>query len=74
MEEQDRGADGQRFQVVRNDAEQYSIWPADRTLPAGWHAEGFAGSRAECLEHVGRIWTDLRPAHLRMSAAGNLGA
>lgn len=53
------------YRVVCNDEEQYSIWPADRELPPGWHAEGTTGSRAECLDHIGRVWTDMRPASLR---------
>jgi MbtH protein len=57
------------YRVVRNDEEQYSIWPVDRELPLGWHAEGTEGSRTECLEHIGRIWTDMRPASLRRRMA-----
>jgi MbtH protein len=53
------------YQVVHNDEEQYSIWQADRALPAGWHAEGFAGTRQECLDHIGTVWTDMRPRSLR---------
>jgi MbtH protein len=55
----------QRFLVVRNDEEQYSIWPEGRELPAGWHAAGFAGSKADCLSHVDTVWTDMRPRSLR---------
>ncbi|MBO1334082.1 MbtH family protein [Streptomyces sp. VRA16 Mangrove soil] len=61
--------DDRRYLVVLNDEEQYSIWWADRELPAGWHQEGTEGSKAECLEHIGRIWTDLRPASLRRRMA-----
>jgi MbtH protein len=57
--------DTRPYRVVLNDEEQYSIWWADRDLPAGWHAEGTEGSREECLEHIGRIWTDMRPLSLR---------
>ena len=53
------------YRVVYNDEEQYSIWAADRELPLGWYAEGTEGSKPECLEHIGRIWTDMRPASLR---------
>ncbi len=63
------------FHVVRNDEEQYSIWPADREPPAGWHIEGTAGSRQECLDHIERVWTDLRPLSLRhrMASAERAG-
>lgn len=53
------------YLVVRNDEEQYSIWRADRELPAGWHAEGTAGPRQSCLDHIDQVWTDMRPLSLR---------
>jgi MbtH protein len=53
------------YRVVRNDDEQYSIWPADREPPPGWHADGTEGSQRECLDHIGVVWTDMRPAGLR---------
>jgi MbtH protein len=57
--------DNQTYRVVLNDEEQYSIWPADRDLPAGWRAEGTEGPRSECLSHIGTVWTDMRPLSLR---------
>lgn len=57
--------DERQYCVVRNDEEQYSIWPADRAPPAGWTAQGAAGTKAECLDHIERTWTDLRPLSLR---------
>ncbi len=51
--------------MVRNDEEQYSIWPAGRELPAGWYDAGFTGTRADCLSHVDTVWTDMRPKSLR---------
>lgn len=53
------------YQVVVNHEEQYSIWPADRPLPGGWQSDGTSGSRQECLEHIERVWTDLRPKSAR---------
>ncbi|MEV7727357.1 MbtH family NRPS accessory protein [Streptomyces sp. NPDC087917] len=52
--------------VVLNTEEQYSIWWADRPLPAGWTAEGTEGSREACLAHIGEVWTDMRPLSLRL--------
>ncbi len=51
--------------VVVNDVEQYSIWPAERDLPAGWRRDGFTGTEAECLAYIDETWTDMRPASLR---------
>jgi uncharacterized protein YbdZ (MbtH family) len=60
---------GERFLVVINDEEQYSIWPEDRALPAGWRAEGTAGSKDACLDHIEEVWTDMRPKSLRDALA-----
>jgi MbtH protein len=57
--------DKRLYKVVVNHEEQYSIWFADRELPAGWTAEGKTGTKQECLEHIGRVWTDMRPLSLR---------
>ena len=51
--------------VVINDEEQYSIWPADRDVPAGWRREGRIGSEAECLAYIDEVWTDMRPLSVR---------
>lgn len=53
------------FEVVVNHEEQYSIWPADREIPAGWRAAGKQGTKAECLAHINEVWTDMRPLSLR---------
>ena len=42
MTETDAGAAPQ-WRVVRNDAQQYSVWLAGRRLPAGWHDVGVGG-------------------------------
>lgn len=59
--------------VVVNEEEQYSIWPADRANPAGWRDEGTRGTREACLEHIGRVWTDLRPLSLRRASGDASG-
>ncbi len=64
--------DTTRYLVVANDEEQYSIWPADRELPLGWYGQDVTGTEQECLDHIEKVWTDLRPLSLRraMEAAG----
>jgi MbtH protein len=54
-----------RFTVVVNHEEQYSVWPVDRPVPAGWREAGFTGTREECLAHIDEVWTDMRPLSLR---------
>jgi MbtH protein len=58
------------YRVVRNDEEQYSIWDAGTAAPAGWHDAGFTGTTAECLAHIDRVWTDLRPRSVRTAEHG----
>jgi MbtH protein len=53
------------YLVVVNDEEQYSIWREGRALPAGWRAEGTQGTRDDCLAHIDKTWTDMRPMSLR---------
>ena len=56
------------YKVVINHEEQYSIWPADRPNPLGWRDEGSQGTKAECLDHIETVWTDMRPLSLRREA------
>jgi MbtH protein len=58
------------YRVVVNHEEQYSIWPAERDAPPGWSDAGFRGTRDECLAHVDKVWTDMRPRSLRERDAG----
>jgi MbtH protein len=55
------------YKVVLNHEEQYSIWASDQPVPAGWRDEGYAGSKDECLAHIERVWTDMRPLSLRLA-------
>lgn len=61
------------YVVVRNDEDQYSVWWADRPVPAGWHAVTEADSRDACLARVEELWTDMRPRSLRDSMAARDG-
>ncbi|MDO5611883.1 MAG: MbtH family NRPS accessory protein [Paracoccus sp. (in: a-proteobacteria)] len=49
------------YLVVTAEDGRYSIWPAFRTVPWGWAASGFRGSRDDCLAHIAAVWTELRP-------------
>jgi MbtH protein len=53
------------YKVVVNHEGQYSIWPADRPVPNGWTEDGTSGLKAECLAHIEKVWTDMRPLSLR---------
>jgi MbtH protein len=57
--------DTRTYKVVFNDEEQYSIWESERPNPLGWRNAGMSGSREQCLAHIERVWSDMRPASLR---------
>ena len=54
------------YKVVVNHEQQYSIYPADRPNPLGWDDTGTSGQKAECLDYVREVWTDMRPLSLRL--------
>lgn len=56
--------------VVKNSEEQYSIWPADLDMPAGWTRHGAARAKLDCLAEIEKVWTDMRPASLRAQMDG----
>ncbi|WP_213452009.1 MbtH family protein [Rhizomonospora bruguierae] len=58
-------ADEGSYQVVLNDEEQYSIWPAGEQPPAGWRPDGTVGSKQHCLDRIDEVWTDMRPRSAR---------
>jgi MbtH protein len=49
------------YQVLRNDEDQYSLWPLSNDVPAGWHTVGKEGTREECMSYVDEVWTEMRP-------------
>jgi MbtH protein len=57
------------YKVVVNHEEQYSLWPADREVPAGWREAGKSGTKDECVAFVEEVWTDMRPLSLRKAMA-----
>ena len=54
------------YKVVVNIEAQYSIWPDDREIPAGWVYSGVKGTQSECLAYIEAVWTDMRPLSVRM--------
>jgi len=61
----DDAEDTRQYDVVVNHEEQYSVWFVGRTMPPGWRAIGFQGTRDECLRHIDEIWQDMRPLSIR---------
>lgn len=67
----DENVNDRVYTVVVNHEEQYSIWLADQSVPAGWREVGVCGSRQECLDHIREVWTDMRPLSLRRQMEAN---
>jgi MbtH protein len=61
----DEAEDPTIYKVVLNHEEQYSIWPEYRENPLGWRDAGKTGLKAECLDYIKEVWTDMRPLSLR---------
>jgi MbtH protein len=61
----DEEEDTRAYTAVVNPEEQYSIWLADKEIPAGWKSIGKTGPKKDCLALIGQIWTDMRPLSLR---------
>jgi MbtH protein len=58
------------YKVVRNDEQQFSIWPQGRENALGWVDVEVVGSKDECLAYIKDNWTDMRPLSLRKRMAG----
>ncbi|MCK9878876.1 MbtH family protein [Frankia sp. AgPm24] len=52
------------FLALVNGAGQYSLWPTFLDVPAGWRVAFGPDSRGQCLDHVERTWTNMRPVGL----------
>jgi MbtH protein len=55
-----------RFSVLVNEEEQYSLWPDQLDIPAGWTPVA-SGDMDECTSYVNEHWTDMRPRSLRIA-------
>ncbi|HYN97496.1 MAG TPA: MFS transporter [Pilimelia sp.] len=62
--------DDARYEVLRNEEDQYSLWPVGLQVPAGWQRVGKEGSKDECSAYVDEVWTDMRPRSLREQMDG----
>jgi MbtH protein len=60
------------YEALINHEEQYSIWPAEEPIPAGWRKAGKRGSKADCLAFIKEVWTDMRPLSLRQQISAKV--
>ena len=66
----DEEDDTRVYRVVYNHEEQYSIWLAHKEIPKGWNDAGVGGTKQECLDHINKVWIDMRPLSLRKKMEG----
>lgn len=66
--------DHRTYVVVVNEEEQYSIWPQQHPVPAGWQPLDTRGTKQECLDFIEGAWTDMRPLSLRREMAAQMTA
>jgi MbtH protein len=59
------------FYVLRNDEDQYSLWPTFADVPKGWQVRFGESTRADCVAFVEEQWTDMRPRSLREAMAAD---
>lgn len=64
------GIDGETFLVLVNDEEQYSIWPSETAVPAGWSYACGPATKSMCLAFVEEHWVDMRPRSLTRAVEG----
>lgn len=62
------------YSVVINHEEQYSIWPVDREVPAGWKAVTEGKTKQDALDYIEEVWTDMRPKTLRKAMEETAGS
>ncbi|WKX71640.1 MbtH family protein [Streptomyces sp. XD-27] len=65
-------ADG-TYHVLVNGEGQYSLWPSFAEVPEGWTVALAEDTRQNCLDHIERHWTDMRPKSL-VEAMGTTGS
>ena len=63
--------DTREYDVVVNHEEQYSIWRVGQPVPNGWKTVGVRGTKAVCLDHITKVWTDMRPLSVRRQMDGS---
>ncbi|MEL6351369.1 MAG: MbtH family NRPS accessory protein [Cyanobacteria bacterium J06627_28] len=53
------------YRVVISTEGRYSLWPAHKEIPWGWHADGTTGTKEDCLTYIAKTWTDMCPQSLK---------
>ncbi|MBK3496764.1 MbtH family protein [Viridibacillus sp. YIM B01967] len=59
------------YNVLINEEDQHSLWPAFLVIPEGWSVIYREESRQDCLEYINTNWTDLQPKSLKLVASSD---
>ncbi|MGM9968710.1 MAG: MbtH family protein [Rummeliibacillus sp.] len=54
-----------QFIVLKNEEDQYSMWPVFLAIPNGWKLVFGPAQKKDCQLYIGDNWTDLRPKSLK---------
>lgn len=52
-----------QFYLLQNDNQQFSLWPAQCALPAGWRVMCQPQSQDACNDWLSTHWSTLTPAY-----------
>ncbi len=52
-----------QFYILQNPQRQFSLWPQQCSLPAGWQIACEPQSQEACQQWLDANWTTLTPAH-----------
>lgn len=55
--------------VLINGEQQYSLWPENLAVPAGWRVVFGPSARVQCAVWLEEHWRDMRPQSLRLHDA-----
>jgi len=53
--------DQQTFKVLQNQHGEYSLWPQNIDVPAGWEVR-LEAPKMVCVDYIDTSWASLRPA------------
>jgi len=54
-----------KYKVVINHEEQYSILPINKKTSKGWQETKIRGTQAQCMDYIEEVWTDMRPLSIQ---------
>lgn len=53
------------YMVLKNNEEQYSLWPDYKEIPVGWNIVFGPTPKENCINYIKENWIDMRTLSLR---------